>query len=192
MRVMPLDIHGPLLLTPERFSDARGCFSEIWHAGRFAAAVGYPVAFVQDNLSRSAPGVLRGLHYQRVEPQGKLVRVVRGRIFDVAVDLRRDSPTFGAHVAAELSDDNGCQLWLPPGFAHGFLVLDGPADVLYKVTTHYHPASEQVLRWNDPALAIAWPLAAEPLLSARDRAGLPLAACEPLSVNGRDAPDMTR
>jgi dTDP-4-dehydrorhamnose 3,5-epimerase len=136
------------------------------------------VQFVQDNYSRSTRNVLRGLHYQIRQPQGKLVRVVRGRIFDVAVDLRKSKPTFGQWVAHELSEDNHRQLWIPPGFAHGFVVLSELADVLYKTTDYYDPASERCLIWNDLAVGIAWPLNGEPVLSPKDRSGLPLAKAE--------------
>lgn len=175
-------IHDVLILEPTVFGDARGYFLESWHAQKFNAAVGHEVSFVQDNHSRSRHGVLRGLHFQRIQPQGKLVRVPQGRVFDVAVDIRRDSPTYGQHVGVELSDENQRQLWIPPGLAHGFLVLSESADFLYKTTDYYHPASEGTLLWNDPALQIAWPLhdiSGDLLLTDKDRAGLPLNALNP-------------
>jgi dTDP-4-dehydrorhamnose 3,5-epimerase len=152
------------------FGDARGFFIESWNARTFAEA-GLPATFVQDNHSRSPRGVLRGLHYQIVQPQGKLVRVVAGEVFDVAVDLRRASPTFGRWVGERLSGDNKRMLWIPPGFGHGFLVLSESADFLYKTTDYYAPEHERVIAWNDPDLAIAWPLEGAPMLSARDATG---------------------
>ena len=159
-----------LLVEPKVFGDARGFFLESWNAKAFAEA-GIPAAFVQDNHSRSPRGVLRGLHYQIRQPQGKLVRVVAGEVFDVAVDLRRASPTFGRWAGERLSADNKRMLWIPPGFAHGFLVLSESADFLYKTTDYYAPEHERVLAWNDPELGIKWPLAGTPTLSARDAAG---------------------
>jgi dTDP-4-dehydrorhamnose 3,5-epimerase len=159
-----------LLIEPKVFGDARGFFLESWNAKAFAAA-GIPAAFVQDNHSRSPRGVLRGLHYQLRQPQGKLVRVVAGEVFDVVVDLRRTSATFGRWVGERLSAENKRVLWIPPGFAHGFLVLSETADFLYKTTDYYAPEHERVIAWNDPELAIAWPLAGAPTLSARDAAG---------------------
>jgi dTDP-4-dehydrorhamnose 3,5-epimerase len=159
-----------LLIEPKVFGDARGFFLENWNAKAFAEA-GLPAAFVQDNHSRSPRGVLRGLHYQIVQPQGKLVRVVAGEVFDVAVDLRRASPTFGRWVGERLSGDNKRMLWIPPGFGHGFLVVSESADFLYKTTDYYAPEHERVIAWNDPDLAIAWPLEGAPILSARDTAG---------------------
>lgn len=162
---------GVLLLEVAVFGDSRGFFSEVWNHRAFAEAVGEKVDFVQDNHSRSASGVLRGLHYQLApRAQGKLVRVVVGSIYDVAVDLRISSPTFRSWVGVELSEDNMRQLWIPPGFAHGFLVVDGPADVLYKTTDYYEPISERCIRWDDPDLAITWPLADQPIVSERDSA----------------------
>jgi len=172
MRMTPMSIPDVLLLEPRVMTDERGHFLESWNAREFAALLGASCEFVQDNHSCSHRGVLRGLHFQLERPQGKLVRVVGGRIFDVAVDLRRASPTFGCWAGAELSAENRRMMWVPPGFAHGFLALSGLADVLYKTTDYYHPASERALRWDDPALAIAWPLHeldGGPLLSARDR-----------------------
>jgi dTDP-4-dehydrorhamnose 3,5-epimerase len=164
-----------LLVEPAVHGDARGFFFECWHADRYAAA-GIEGRFVQDNYSHSVRGTLRGLHYQLRHPQGKLVQVLRGEIFDVAVDLRQSSPTFGRWTGEVLSDQNRRQLWVPPGFAHGFYVLSESADVIYKCTDFYVPEDEQVLRWDDPELAIAWPLAdgVRPLLSARDAAATSL------------------
>ena len=159
-----------LVIEPKVFGDARGFFLESWNAKAFAEA-GVPAAFVQDNHSRSPRGVLRGLHYQIRQPQGKLVRVAAGEVFDVAVDLRRASPTFGRWVGERLSGDNKRMLWIPPGFGHGFLVLSESADFLYKTTDYYAPEHERVIAWNDPELAIKWPLAGTPTLSGRDAAG---------------------
>ena len=163
-----------LVIEPRVFGDARGFFLESWNQRVFDEAVGQPVRFVQDNHSRSARGVLRGMHYQLSHPQGKLVRVVSGRVFDVAVDMRRDSPHLGQWVGVELSAENQRMLWIPPGFAHGFLVLSESADFLYKATEYYAPSDEKTLAWNDPAVAIEWPLEAgrPPLVSTKDQAGL--------------------
>lgn len=177
MTVTELDIPGLLLFEPRVFEDKRGAFSEVYHAERYREH-GLDVAFVQDNLSRSRCGVVRGLHFQRRHPQGKLISVVRGAIYDVAVDLRPGSETFGEHVGVELSDANGRQLWVPPGFAHGFAALSDRTDVLYKCTDVYHPDDEGGLLWNDPALGIDWPVS-EPILSERDRMHPPLAALTP-------------
>jgi dTDP-4-dehydrorhamnose 3,5-epimerase len=166
-----------LLLRPKVFGDARGFFFESYNRKAFAG-LGIDAEFVQDNHSRSARGVLRGLHYQIRQPQGKLVRVAAGEVFDVAVDLRRSSPHFGRVATMRLSAETHDMAWIPPGFAHGFQVLSDYAEFLYKTTDYYAPESERCLLWNDPALAIAWPLDGEPLLSAKDRAGLPLADCE--------------
>lgn len=157
-----------LILEPQVFGDARGFFFESFNARDFAQATGVQTAFVQDNHSKSRQGVLRGLHYQIEHPQGKLVRVVQGEVFDVAVDLRRSSPNFGRWVGVHLSADNHRQLWVPPGFAHGFLVLSATAEFLYKTTDYWYPAHERSLRWNDPALAIDWPYEGAPLLAAKD------------------------
>ena len=164
-----------LVLEPRVFGDARGHFVESWNARAFREATGLDVAFVQDNESRSRGGVLRGLHYQLTQPQGKLVRVARGRVFDACVDLRRSSPTFGAWDGIELSEENRRQLWIPAGLAHGYLVLSASADVLYKTTEFYAPADERTIAWNDAGLQIAWPLepGQEPSVSARDAAGVP-------------------
>ena len=169
-------VQGPLLLTPRVFGDERGFFFESWNQQAFNAAAG-DTAFVQDNHSRSSRGVLRGLHYQLPpHPQGKLIRCVLGEIFDVAVDIRRSSPTFGQWVGAVLSADNKQQLWVPAGFAHGFLTLSEQAEVLYKTTDFWNRDCERAIRWDDPALAIAWPLealtGAEPQLSEKDGAAL--------------------
>jgi dTDP-4-dehydrorhamnose 3,5-epimerase len=168
-----------VLIEPRVFGDARGFFLETWHEERFAAG-GIAARFVQDNHSASARWVLRGLHYQMQRTQGKLVRVVAGEVFDVAVDMRRSSSTFGKHVSAHLSAENKHMLWVPPGFAHGFLVLSERAEFVYKCTDFYDPGSERTLRWDDPALGIRWPLAAgvTPELSAKDAAGATLAAAE--------------
>lgn len=179
MNAIPTPLPGVLILEPRLFGDARGFFLESWNARAFAQATGLDTHFVQDNHSRSRRGVLRGLHYQIRQPQGKLVRVVRGAVFDVAVDLRKSSPTFGRWFGVELTEDNHRQLWVPPGFGHGFLVLSESADVLYKATDYYAPEHERSLLWNDPAVGVDWPLdRIEPLLSAKDAAGLPLAQCE--------------
>lgn len=160
------------IIEPRVFGDARGFFLESWNQRAFDEAVGEPVRFVQDNHSRSGRGVLRGMHYQYTQPQGKLVRVVAGRVFDVAVDMRRDSPRCGQWVGVELSADNHRALWIPPGFAHGFLVLSDSADFLYKSTDYYAPADEKSFLWNDPQVGIEWPLAPgqQPLVSAKDQA----------------------
>ena len=168
MKVTRLDIEGVLLIELVVHGDARGFFVERFQAERFREA-GLPSTFVQDNQNRNKPGVLRGLHFQHTPAQGKLVGVTRGRIWDVAVDVRPDSPTFGRMVSAELSDVNGRLLWIPAGFAHGFCVLgDEPADVLYKVDALYNPQGEGGIAWDDPELAVPWPIA-DPLISDRDR-----------------------
>ncbi|WP_435103504.1 dTDP-4-dehydrorhamnose 3,5-epimerase [Arhodomonas sp. AD133] len=179
MQVEPLAIPDVLLVTPRVFGDHRGFFLETWQAERFAE-VGIPDRFVQDNHSRSSQGVLRGLHYQIQQPQGKLVRVVRGEIFDVAVDLRRSSPHFGQWVGAALSEENHRMLWVPPGFAHGFVVTSESADLLYKCSDFYAPEHERTLRWDDPEVAIEWPLpeGVEPVLSEKDLAGVTLDRAE--------------
>ncbi len=177
MNFIACDIPGPIIIEPKMFGDERGFFLESWNQAAFAE-VGLDQAFVQDNHSRSSRGVLRGLHYQHPNPQGKLVRVVNGRVYDVAVDIRRSSTTFGRWIGVELSAANQRMLWVPPGFAHGFLTLEDETDFLYKCTDFYQPASEHCLRWDDPALAIDWPLAGMiPELSAKDKAGRPLADC---------------
>jgi dTDP-4-dehydrorhamnose 3,5-epimerase len=175
VRFLTTEIPDVLVVETEVFRDQRGYFMETWNAGKFKAA-GLDLPFLQDNHSRSAHRVLRGLHYQTIRPQGKLVRVVTGEIFDVAVDLRRSSSTFGCWAGVRLSVLDGRQLWIPPGFAHGFLVLSpGGADVVYKCTDLYAPEHEQTLRWDDPSLNITWPLEGSgPILSAKDSAGLSL------------------
>ena len=161
------------------FGDERGFFVESFNARVFAEVSGVKTDFVQDNHSRSQKGVLRGLHYQIRQPQGKLVRVVQGKVFDVAVDLRRASPTFGQWQGVELSEENKRMFWIPPGFAHGFVVLSDSADFLYKATDYYAPEHERSLLWNDPALGIDWHLEdLSPLLSAKDQAELPFSRCE--------------
>ncbi|MDD2547789.1 MAG: dTDP-4-dehydrorhamnose 3,5-epimerase [Burkholderiaceae bacterium] len=179
MNVIATAVPDVLILEPKVFGDARGFFYESFNQRAFNEATGTDHAFVQDNHSKSRQGVLRGLHYQIQQPQGKLVRVVQGAVFDVAVDIRRSSPTFGKWVGVELSADNHRQLWVPPGFAHGFLVLSESAEFLYKTTDYYAPAHERCIAWNDPALAIAWPeLPLAPLLSAKDAQGLALDRAE--------------
>ena len=176
--VTPTAIPEVLILEPKVFDDARGFFYESFNARDFAQATGLDVNFVQDNHSKSAKGVLRGLHYQIQHAQGKLVRVVQGEVFDVAVDLRRTSPTFGQWVGVHLSADNHRQLWVPPGFAHGFVVLSESAEFLYKTTDYWYPEHERSLLWNDPAVGIDWPLEGQPLLAAKDAAGKLLAQAE--------------
>jgi dTDP-4-dehydrorhamnose 3,5-epimerase len=178
VQVIPAAIPEVLILEPKVFGDARGFFFESFNQRAFTQATGLDLDFVQDNHSRSARGVLRGLHYQIRQPQGKLVRVVRGSVFDVAVDLRRSSPTFGRWVGMELSEHNHRQMWVPPGFGHGFVVTSDSADFLYKTTDYYAPEHERCIAWNDPAIAIQWPLAGEPQLSAKDSAGVTLAVAE--------------
>lgn len=179
MNVIATAIPEVLILEPKLFRDDRGFFFESHNRAAFAAATGADPEFVQDNQSRSARGVLRGLHYQLQQPQGKLVRVLAGTIFDVAVDLRKGSATFGQSVGVELSGENFRQLWVPVGFAHGFLVLSESADVHYKTTDYYAPAGERCLQWDDPALGIPWPqVAGGPLLSGKDRQGRALAEAE--------------
>jgi len=178
VRIVPTGVPEVLLIEPKVFGDERGFFFESWNRRSFSECVGWDVDFVQDNHSRSARGVLRGLHYQIGQPQGKLVRAVAGEVFDVAVDLRRSSPTFGRWVGERLSSENRRMMWIPAGFAHGFLVLSESADFLYKTTDYYAPGEERTLLWNDPALAIAWPLAGEPVLKAKDAAGARLSEAE--------------
>ena len=178
MNIVRTEIPDVVILEPKVFGDARGFFFESFNQAAFDAATGTRHQFVQDNHSRSQRGVLRGLHYQIQQPQGKLVRVVRGAVFDVAVDIRKSSPTFGHWVGAELSEDNQHQLWVPPGFAHGFVVLSNRADFLYKTTDDYAPEYERCIRWNDPQLAICWPYDDEPVLSAKDAQGVAFALAE--------------
>lgn len=179
MKVTPTAIPDVLVIEPRVFGDARGFFFESFNGKAFDEAVGRHVEFVQDNHSRSAKGVLRGLHYQLEQTQGKLVRVTRGAVFDVAVDIRRASQTFGQWVGVELTEDNHKQLWVPEGFAHGFLVLSESADFLYKTTDYYAPAYERAIRWDDDAIGIRWPdVGVPPVLSAKDLAGLSLDRAE--------------
>jgi dTDP-4-dehydrorhamnose 3,5-epimerase len=178
MKVTPLAISDVILFEPKVFGDSRGFFFESFNHARFEEAVGKTVRFVQDNHSKSSKGVLRGLHYQIQQPQGKLVRVTRGEVFDVAVDLRRSSPTFGKWVGELLSEDNKKQLWVPEGFAHGFLVLSETAEFLYKTTDYYAPAFERSILWDDPEIGIAWPSTEAPLLSPKDLAASKLAYAE--------------
>lgn len=177
MKVTPTALPEVLLIEPRVFGDERGFFYESYNA-RALREAGLEAQFVQDNHSRSSRGVLRGLHYQIRQAQGKLVRVVVGEVFDVAVDLRRSSPNFGRWVGARLSGENKHMLWVPPGFAHGFLVLSEVAEFLYKTTDYWAREHERTLLWNDPALGIAWPIVGEPMLAAKDAAGLPLAQAE--------------
>ena len=178
MKAICCNIPDVLIIEPKVFGDDRGFFFESFNQKRFEELTGVKSHFVQDNHSRSAQHVLRGLHYQIRQPQGKLVRVTAGEVFDVCVDLRKHSETFGHSVAVMLSAQNHRQLWIPPGFAHGFLVVSSHAEFLYKTTDYYAPEHERSLLWNDPALGIDWPLTAEPLLSAKDKIGLPLAQAE--------------
>ena len=171
MKATPTAIPDVVMFEPDVFGDERGFFLESWNEQKFRDAAGVDVRFVQDNHSHSRRSVLRGLHYQIKQPQGKLVRIVRGRVFDVAVDLRKSSPTFGRWVGTDLAEDNYRQLWIPSGFAHGFLVLSESADFLYKSTDYYAPEHERCILWNDPAIGIEWPTDREPTLSAKDRAG---------------------
>lgn len=171
MKVTELALPGVFMIEPRVFGDDRGFFYESFNHARFEKAIGTQVSFVQDNHSRSARHVLRGLHYQIQQPQGKLVRVVQGEVFDVAVDLRRDSPTFGRWVGEILSEQNKRQLWVPEGFAHGFVVLSESADFLYKTTNYYAPEHERCIIWNDPELGIDWPMEAAPVLSTKDAVG---------------------
>lgn len=174
MNVITCDIDGPLILEPKVFGDERGFFMESWNATSFAE-IGLDVTFVQDNHSRSQKGVLRGMHFQNPAPQGKLVRVVRGAVFDAIVDLRRSSPTFGQWTGVTLSAENKRMFWVPEGFAHGFLTLEDDTDFLYKCTSAYLPQNEHSLAWDDPEVGIEWPLKGiEPKLSGKDAAGVPL------------------
>lgn len=168
MNIIQTTIPDVLILEPKVFGDERGFFFESFNQAKFDAAIGKKVQFVQDNHSRSAKNVLRGLHYQIQQPQGKLVRVVQGAVFDVAVDIRQSSPTFGQHVGLELSAENKRMLWVPEGFAHGFLVLTESAEFLYKTTDYYAPEYERSIAWNDPTLNIQWPLTVAPTLSGKD------------------------
>lgn len=178
MKVTPTTIPEVLLIEPRIFGDARGCFFESFNQRAFAQVIGLNTDFVQDNYSRSVRGVLRGLHYQIQYPQGKLVRVVNGSVFDVAVDIRKSSPTFGRWVGVVLDDENHRQLWIPPGFAHGFLVLSETADFLYKATDYYAPEFERSIIWDDPTIDIQWPDLGELIVSKKDQSGLALAEAE--------------
>ncbi len=174
MKIVQTAIPGPVIIEPRVFGDARGFFMETWNDAAFAQA-GLNVTFVQDNHSRSQKGVLRGLHFQNPGAQGKLVRVTRGAVFDVAVDLRASSPQFGQWVGVELSADNNRMFWVPEGFAHGFLTLEDDTDFLYKCTAPYAPQSEHTLAWDDPAVGVAWPVAGiDPIISDKDARGLAL------------------
>jgi dTDP-4-dehydrorhamnose 3,5-epimerase len=177
MKITATTLPDVKLIEPRVFSDQRGHFYESWNRKSFAAA-GIEADFVQDNHSRSVRGVLRGLHYQIEHAQGKLVRAVVGAVFDVAVDMRRASPTFGQWYGCLLSAENQRMLWIPGGFAHGFVVVSDIAEFLYKTTDYWYPEHERTLLWNDPALAIAWPLTGEPVIAAKDAAGRPLAAAD--------------
>lgn len=179
LSIIPSSLPGVLILEPKVFGDARGFFLESWNAQDFQAATGSPLTFVQDNHSRSAQGVLRGIHYQLVKPQGKLVRVVQGCVFDVAVDLRRSSPTFGRWTGVELSADNHRQLWIPPGFGHGFVVRSTSADFLYKTTEYWYPEHDRSLFWDDPDIGIEWGMGTlTPLVSGKDAQAPRLAQAE--------------
>ena len=178
MKTIPTNIADIIILEPKVFGDSRGFFLESFNQQAFNKATGLDIQFVQDNHSRSAKGVLRGLHYQIQQPQGKLVRVTQGAVFDVAVDIRKSSPTFGQWEGIELSAENHLQLWIPPGFAHGFVVLSESADFLYKTTDYYAPEFERCIAWNDPAIGIDWQYNDEPILSAKDRQGVLLKGAE--------------
>jgi dTDP-4-dehydrorhamnose 3,5-epimerase len=178
MNVTPTDIPEVLVLEPRVFGDDRGFFLESYNEQAFREKTGVTLPFVQDNHSKSVKYVLRGLHYQIQQAQGKLVRAIAGEIYDVAVDLRQSSPTFGQWVGVSLSADNKRQLWVPPGFAHGFLVVSDSAEVLYKTTDYYAPAHERSLLWSDPSIGITWNLDREPILSPKDQAATPLAQAE--------------
>lgn len=178
MKVSPTALPEVLLIEPKVFGDDRGFFFESFNQRAFESAIGRTISFVQDNHSRSGQGVLRGLHYQIQDTQGKLVRVVRGAVFDIAVDLRRSSPNFGRWAGVELSEKDHRQLWIPEGFGHGFLVLSESADFLYKTTDYWVPAYERCIAWNDPTLAIEWPVSGHPIVSAKDQGGTRFADAE--------------
>ena len=178
MNIIPTALPEVLVIEPKVFGDERGFFFESYNRKTFAAATGIDVDFVQDNHSRSARDVLRGLHYQITQAQGKLVRVAAGEVFDVAVDIRRSSRNFGKWAGVNLSADNKRMMWVPPGFAHGFLVLSEAAEFLYKTTDYYAPRHERCIAWNDPDIGVAWPLASPPVLSGKDREGKPLREAE--------------
>jgi dTDP-4-dehydrorhamnose 3,5-epimerase len=178
MRAIPTSLPEVLILEPKVFGDERGFFFESFNQKSFSEAVRTPVDFVQDNHSRSAKGVLRGLHYQIQHAQGKLVRVISGAVFDVVVDVRKHSPNFGHWFGMELSEENRLQLWIPPGFAHGFLVLSGSADFIYKTTDYWHPEHERCIKWDDPTIGINWPIEGKPILSHKDSLGTGIAEAE--------------
>lgn len=181
MKIISTEIPDVKIIEPEVFGDERGFFMETWQQKKFEDLVtGYPTQFVQDNHSKSKKGILRGLHYQTQNTQGKLVRVVKGEVFDVAVDIRKNSPTFGKWVGVFLSETNKHQLWVPEGFAHGFYVTSDEAEFVYKCTDYYNPAFERSIVWNDKTLNIDWPLKGEPLLSDKDRKGFDFIGCEAL------------
>ena len=171
MNIVKTDVEGAVIIEPKVFGDERGFFLETFQAERYKTLAGIELDFVQDNHSRSGKNVLRGLHFQKTKPQGKLVRVVRGEVFDVAVDIRKDSPTYGKWAGVYLSEDNKHQFWVPPGLAHGFVVLSDVADFEYKCTDYYDPTDEGCLIWNDPTVAIEWPEGIEPILSEKDAVG---------------------
>ncbi|WP_426110166.1 dTDP-4-dehydrorhamnose 3,5-epimerase [Massilia sp. PWRC2] len=178
MKIIPTSIPDVVILEPTVYGDARGFFYESFNERKFRELTGSDARFVQDNHSKSVKGVLRGLHYQLQQTQGKLVRVVAGAVFDVAVDIRKSSPTFGQWVGVELSSDNQRQLWVPPGFAHGFVTTSDSAEFLYKTTDYWAPEYERSILWNDPAIGIDWPMDVEPQLSAKDKVGKLLADAE--------------
>jgi len=178
MKATPTAIPDVVLIEPNVFGDERGFFFESFNRRAFHQAVGVDPDFVQDNHSKSSRNVLRGLHFQVKQAQGKLIRVIQGEVFDVVVDIRQDSPTFGRWVGEYLSAENKRQLWIPPGFAHGFLTLGETAEFLYKTTDYYAPEYERCLAWNDPEVGIEWPLTAEPILSGKDKAGVPLSTIQ--------------
>lgn len=181
MNVIATTIPDVLIIEPKVFGDARGFFYESFNQAKFEAVIGRPLSFVQDNHSRSVKNVLRGLHYQIQQAQAKLVRVTQGAVYDVAVDIRKSSPTFGQYVGVELSAENKRMLWIPEGFAHGFVVLSETAEFLYKTTDYYAPEFERSIIWNDPAIGIAWPIQGEPALSAKDMQGKLLALADHFS-----------
>jgi dTDP-4-dehydrorhamnose 3,5-epimerase len=178
MKILSTSFEDVFLLTPPISSDERGIFFESYNKKQLEQHLCYPMDFQQENHSRSIQGVIRGLHYQLAKPQGKLVRVVRGSIFDVAVDIRKTSPTYGRWFGTEITEDNRYQIWIPPGFAHGFLVLSSVADVVYKITDYWYPEHERCIRWNDPTIGIDWPIDGPPILSERDSRGEFLANAE--------------
>ena len=178
MKITPTAIPDVLIIEPKVFGDERGFFFESFNQAKFESVIGRQVNFVQDNHSKSVKNVLRGLHYQIQQPQGKLVRVVQGEVFDVAVDIRKSSPTFGKWVGEVLSADNKKQLWVPEGFAHGFVVLSETAEFLYKTTDYYAPEYERSIVWNDPTIAVKWPINGEPILSTKDQQAKTLATAE--------------